>query len=212
MFGLRRANPGAWQLNPVDLLIPCKNFERGKSRLASMLTSEKRIELCRRFFDKTLLLAGELNGRTAVVSDDENVRQLAVNFGAMAIEDPGKDLNDALNHANDLLVKSSVSNGLIVLPTDLPLATAEALGPFLSDGAEVMIAPDRRKAGTNILRLSSNARTQFSFLYGENSFQNHVNATTHLRLSLKVIRDVRLALDIDEPADLRFTRDTTNAA
>lgn len=188
-------------MSALDILIPCKSFRQGKSRLTPVLAAAERQELCRRFFDRTLSLATRLDGRVAVISEDQEVCWLAVRAGAVAIEDQAHDLNAALRFGSAVLATSGAAHSLLVVPIDLPFATLPALERMLAGNADVVIAPDRRGVGTNLLRLSAQARACFRFSYGPNSFHHHAREAEGLQLSLEIVRDSCLAWDVDEPED-----------
>ena len=62
------------------------------------------------------------------------------------------------------------------------------------------LVPDRREDGTNVACVP--ARTGFRFAYGPGSFARHQAEAARLRLPLRVVREPRLAWDVDVPADL----------
>ena len=190
----------------LDVLIPCKRFSVGKSRLSGVLTPDERIELCRRLLDHTIALAQGIANcdRVAVVSDDEEVHARAAQAGASAVADPGRGLNVALSIGNDFLAGSGQQAALLILPIDLPLATPAALAPLISAAADVALAPDRHGAGTNIMRLKPPARPGFPFAYGADSLSRHVEGAKQHGFSVEIFQDPRLSFDVDEPADLEF--------
>ena len=76
----------------MDILIPCKAFARGKSRLAGVLAPGQRAALCQTLFRHTLAEALATGARVAVVAEDTEVADLARTQGALVIADPGSDL------------------------------------------------------------------------------------------------------------------------
>ena len=62
---------------------------------------------------------------------------------------------------------------LLILPTDLPDASAEVLAQALAQPAEVVIAPDEKEAGTNLLLLRHAAVRHLPFAYGPGSYTAH---------------------------------------
>jgi 2-phospho-L-lactate guanylyltransferase len=189
-------------MSGLDILIPCKGFARGKSRLAPAMSAEERAALCRGFLERTLDVAAELAGRIAVVTDDPEVRAMASAAGAVLVDDPGRGLNAALRRANVALAAASRGSDLLVLPTDLPLADTATLRRLLGRPAQMTIAPDLQGHGTNLLRLGALARREFPFAYGLGSFGRHVDIAAERGLTLSVFRDERTGFDVDEPLDL----------
>ena len=186
----------------MDILIPCKGFARGKTRLAGVLTPDQRADLCAALFHHTLGQALATGARVAVVSEDAAVAQFARAQGALAVADPGGGLNAALAHGADVLGSDAP---LILLPIDLPgLPAARLLA--LPAPAGVTLVPDRHGDGTNLMLLNPAARHRFRFAYGAGSLPRHAGIARDLLLPLRLWRDPHLALDLDTPADLDTLR------
>jgi 2-phospho-L-lactate guanylyltransferase (CobY/MobA/RfbA family) len=65
---------------------------------------------------------------------------------------------------------------------------------------KVSIVPDRHRDGTNVL--SFPASVDFTTAYGPGSFDNHVRIAETLGLTVEVIHDDSLELDLDTADDL----------
>jgi 2-phospho-L-lactate guanylyltransferase len=91
-------------------------------------------------------------------------------------------------------------SNVLVLPIDLPDATPDALAAMLASPADVTIAPDRDRQGTNALRLRGRAVPEFPFSFGPGSFARHGAAAASMNLTRQVIADPRLAFDVDQVA------------
>ncbi len=180
-----------------DILIPCRSFLTGKSRLAGILPPPARARLCRDLFDRTLAAALALPARVAVVTADAEVAARAHARGAIALPDPGGGLNAALTAGAGLL---GPGGPLAVLPIDLPDLTPARLAPLLHRPG-VTLVPDRREDGTNLMILPPGARTRFAFAYGPGSLGRHQGEARRLGLPVALVRDPALALDIDTEAD-----------
>lgn len=192
-------------MNALDIVIPCKALDRGKSRLAPVLDAAARQALCLRLLRRTLRRARALGGRMAVVSDDPAVAALALAAGALSVPESGGGLNAALAAGAAALPGAGP---LLVLPVDLPRATPAVLRRFLarSAGHELVLAPDRSGDGTNLLLLAGPLRAGFVFAYGPGSASRHFAAARARGIEPLCINDPRLAFDLDEPADLRRLR------
>ena len=90
---------------------------------------------------------------------------------------------------------------LVVAHADLPLASGLA---WLADIEGVALVPDRREEGTNVISLP--AGCGFSFSYGPGSFLRHREEARRTGLRWRVIRDPRLAWDVDFPSDMAAVR------
>ena len=67
-------------------------------------------------------------------------------------------------------------------------------------GPGLVIVPDRRRDGSNVMCVPTGCR--FRFAYGPGSFARHVVEAERLQLAVTVVRDDALASDIDHPEDL----------
>ncbi|HYM33116.1 MAG TPA: 2-phospho-L-lactate guanylyltransferase [Candidatus Cybelea sp.] len=186
----------------LNILIPCKSLLSGKSRLAPVLDADRRRDLCTRFLTQTLATAMMIvDGQHChVVTSDAAAAALAKEHGANVITDSDRGLNEALEAGRDgICSRHDGDAAILVLPIDLPWAGKTALRELLRNSADVVLAPDRRRAGTNALRLGLRAVGRFPFRFGEGSFAAHQRAAAEF--SVAVVDDPRLAFDIDRPED-----------
>ena len=188
------------------ILIPCKSFATGKSRLSPVLSATERDALCRRFLGDTLALALDLvaNDEVRVVSSDPAVARAAAAIGIDCEVDDDTGLNTALAGAIGAFLASrsdGTDRDVLILPIDLALATPTAVASVLSATADLVLVPDRSGHGTNMLRLRGAIAPRFNFQFGANSFPMHVQEAERLRLAVEVLRDANLGFDVDTPAD-----------
>lgn len=87
---------------------------------------------------------------------------------------------------------------IAVVMADLPLATPEALERLLASDEEVVIAPGIG-GGTNALVVRHPA---FRVDYHDGSYRDHCEIARGCNATLETVDSFRLALDIDNPADL----------
>lgn len=85
-----------------------------------------------------------------------------------------------------------------VVMADLALATPEALARLFDADGDVVVAPGRG-GGTNALVVR---HPEFSVDYHGTSFLDHVAAADAVGASVETVDSFRLAVDVDEPADL----------
>ena len=200
---------------PVWVLIPVKEFARGKSRLVEVLDAGERTRFARRLFDHVIGAVSECKelGGTMVVTDSAAVAEVASANGAIAIDDtPSASLGGIIDAALDALAARGAARA-IVLMSDLPQLEAADIRALLTEmrAHDVVIAPDLRDEGTNALTLSlrpesgelarPRMRTEFG---GGPSFARHCERARAHGLSLHVHRSPRLALDVDVPSDLEL--------
>ena len=103
----------------VIAIIPMKRLSDGKSRLARSLTPEQRAELTLGMLRRVLLaLAAASIDMIWVVGGDQRVRNVARNHDAVWWEDMGRNLNDTLGKAMDLVF--SRNKAALYVAGDLP--------------------------------------------------------------------------------------------
>ena len=176
------------------VVIPVKAFHAAKLRLAPALTPARRADLARQMATAVVLATGELP--VVVVCDDDEVRSWARELGAKVRWTPGLGLDGAVRAGVDTVARAGFER-VVVAHGDLPLATD--LDHVI--GIEgVVIVPDRRADGTNVLALPASA--PFRFAYGPGSFARHCAEATRLGLPVDVREDLALGWDVDVPDDL----------
>ena len=178
----------------VAVLVPVKAFRDAKGRLAEALTPAERAELSRTMAAAVVRAAAPLP--VWIVCDDDDVAAWAAAVGASVLWKPGRGLNGAVNEGVADLAERGVAT-VIVAHADLPHAQALA---HLADVDGVTLVPDRHDDGTNVAVVPS--RSGFVFAYGPGSFDRHTAEAARLGLPLRVVREPRLAWDVDRPADL----------
>ncbi len=186
-------------------IVPVKPLRDAKSRLAPVLPKSERAALVLAMLRHTLRVLTQVKAFAGVlvVSDDARVRLVVRDFeGVHYLRETGTGgLNAALDQASRR-VTALGARGLLVIPGDLPRLSPSAVRPMLQtvNPPAVAIAPDRAGVGTNALLVVPPGFIPFAF--GTASFQAHI-AEAHTRgLEPRVVRDPRLATDLDWPDDL----------
>jgi 2-phospho-L-lactate guanylyltransferase len=166
-------------LVPFDATAP-------KSRLSSLLTDAERREfadaMCHDVVaairsaghDPTLLATDNVDGETPVLVDD-------------------RPLTTAVN---DALADASLPVGIVM--ADLPLVRSGAIHRLVGREDDVVIAPGLG-GGTNALVIR---HPDFRVDYHGGSYRKHRSIATEADASVGTVDSFRLALDVDEPADL----------
>lgn len=185
---------GSTAATPVAVLVPIKAFSRAKLRLAPALDAAERALLARQMAGNVLAAAAPMP--VTVVCDDHEVAAWATAHRATVAWTPGLGLNGAVETAVGQLARAGCRR-VVVAHADLPLATD--LGA-VAHGDGVVMVPDRRDDGTNVLTLPTGAG--FRFAYGAGSFPRHVAEAARLGLPVVVRRIPELMWDVDLPVDL----------
>jgi 2-phospho-L-lactate guanylyltransferase len=192
-------------------IVPVKPLRRGKSRLANVLSQEERTDLNRRLLAHTLdtLTAIPEIEHVLVISRDQGALALARDYGARTVQENGTPhLNTALTRAT-ILAKNFATRGVLIIPADLPLITAEDVRILLEKAVDppvVIVAPDRRREGTNALLICPAGLIEYDF--GPGSFQSHCELARQAGARLEIVELPSLALDMDLPEDLAIISET----
>jgi 2-phospho-L-lactate guanylyltransferase len=91
----------------------------------------------------------------------------------------------------------------MILPADLPLITCKEIKSVIDKldvNNKMIISPDRRMSGTNMLIVSPVDLVEFSF--GPGSFERHVRQAQSKGAHIDVHQLESIGLDIDLPEDL----------
>lgn len=189
------------------VVIPIKRLEQAKSRLAGCLEPAERARLVLRLLDHVLgaVFAAAPGGPCLVVSADPVVRAHAVAAGALAIDEatPGGGQNRSLEWGRIVARQRWQPAALLVLSGDLPLITSAdlvAIGQLGAADGTVVLAPDRRRVGTNALLLRP--PDLLSFQFGQDSLRAHASAAESRGLRVQTYNGMGTAFDLDVPEDL----------
>ncbi len=190
-------------------IVPVKPLRRGKSRLAGTLTEDERTALNQELLEHTLNVLSSLKelAQVLVVSRDPQALTIARNHGAKTVQEDGQPhLNTALARATVMAQVHSI-RGILVLPADLPLLTADDVRALIDRAAKppvVVIAPDRHGKGTNALLMVPAGQIEYDF--GEGSFHRHCARAKKSGARLEIVELPSLGLDLDLPEDLEMIR------
>ena len=189
----------------VWAIVPVKPLRRGKSRLAKVISAEERADLNQYLLEHTIQVLSTIDEieHILVISRDTEALALARDLGARTVQEYGSPgLNTALRRAVEI-AKSYETCGILIIPADLPQLNAEDLDKILIHRKQppvVVIAPDRKKEGTNALLVCP--PDLISFKYGPDSFKKHCQAAKEENIRLEICDIPSLELDLDEPEDL----------
>jgi 2-phospho-L-lactate guanylyltransferase len=185
-------------------IVPVKPLRRGKSRLSTILSEDERARLNHHLFVHTIEVLKKVESITdiLVVSRDSDVLTEARDLKVRTVTENGTpELNAALRRAS-LFSKNFSTEGILIVPADLPLMVPEDVNAFLEARKESpveIIAPDRREEGTNLL--FTNPADLLTFSYGMDSFKRHVAQAKAKGARVVIFENERIALDLDIPED-----------
>lgn len=193
-------------------IVPIKPLRRGKSRLSELLSEQERLKLNHQLFIHTIevLQAVEAISDILVVSRDSDVLTESREMGVRTVTENGTpELNSALRRAS-LFSGTFSSEGILIVPADLPLLTPQDVVDFLrlrTQPPMIVIAPDRRQQGTNMLFTDPADLLTFSF--GLDSFHKHCELAKSKDAQIAVYENENIALDLDIPEDYEILSSKT---
>lgn len=215
----------------IHALVPLKDLEAAKTRLAEALSAGERRDLVRAMAEDVLAV---LAGHPAVVqvlvlSDDPEVARLAIEHGAghwpeTGLQDrPGDQhgagapppgaATDPLNRllaaaASRLAAAAAPGDLTLVLHADLPClgrADIDAAVMALDAAGGVVLGCDAQGSGSNLLLFASASPPVFQF--GPGSAEAHRRGAGSGKIPFQCLHLTGVASDIDTPEDLRRLRD-----
>ena len=189
----------------VWAVVPVKELDRAKERLAQVLPPERRQALMLAMLEDVLaaLAATPGLGGLAVVTVDAAAWRLAERYGARIIEIGARDGHSGAVAAAAKLLAAEGCPGMLTLPGDIPLVAPAEITQLLAAhpaAPSFTIAPSRDERGSNAIICSPPDAVPLRF--GEDSFFPHLRAAETCGIRPTVLRLPGIALDIDTPEDL----------
>lgn len=187
------------------ILIPVKDLTRAKQRLAALMTQAERTQLAWAMLENTFAAAAQTHtiDRIAVVTLYEPAIKLAEKFGLEVILEREQISESAsVDFGSRELLKRG-AEAVLRLPIDLPLITAEDIEQILAcdqPAPSTVIVPSHETTGTNAILRRPPAL--FPSHFGPGSLVKHQSEAERLGVPCTLLDLPRIALDIDEPADV----------
>jgi 2-phospho-L-lactate/phosphoenolpyruvate guanylyltransferase len=192
------------------ILIPVKGLAYAKQRLASILNQPSRTRLAQAMLFDVLETLHKCVGSTevSVVTSDPFALELARRFEFQIIPDnANRSETDAIEMATRFCEVQGIDN-ILVIPADIPLIQASEIEQILraapTEGSVLVPAADGR--GTNAAWRRPSGL--FPLRFGNDSFKPHLSAARATGRPCVVLSLPGIALDIDNPSDLRQLAET----
>jgi 2-phospho-L-lactate guanylyltransferase len=176
------------------VLIPVKAFHAAKARLSPTVSAGDRATLARWMAGQVIDAVRPLP--TFVACDDDAVAKWAESLGAIVLWGPGLGLNGAVDAGVETIAGKGFDD-VIISHGDLPIPRSL---PELARPGAVVIVPDRRRDGTNVIVRPCSIT--LAAAYGRASFRHHLAAAIASGRQVTVRHDTELSLDLDTVADL----------
>jgi len=186
-------------------MVPVKERDRAKERLAPLLPPEMRQALALAMLEDVLAALAAASGLAGllVVTVDPAARWLARAYGARLVEDGARDGHTGAVLAAARLLAAEGRAGMLTLPGDIPLVTADEITRLVAahrTAPAFTIVPSHDEGGSNAIICSPPDAVPLRF--GVDSFFPHLRAAEAQGIRPTVLRLPGIALDIDNPEDL----------
>jgi 2-phospho-L-lactate/phosphoenolpyruvate guanylyltransferase len=192
------------------ILLPVKNLNTAKQRLASILSQPARTELAQAMLLDMLevLASSPRRPEVSLVTSDPFAVDLAHRFDFEIIADSS---NRGETDAIEMATKVCELRGrdyTLVIPADIPLIQAWELDKILENAPETgsVLVPAADGRGTNAA--FRRPAGLFPLRFGNDSFKPHLSAARATTKPCSVISLPGVALDVDNPSDLRQLAET----
>lgn len=184
-------------------IVPVQHLSLAKSRLAGRLTPAERRLLVVHLLGVVLdaLHRSSLVDQTIIITPDQDVIPLVERGGAIGLLEKGTGLNPAIRQARDQAIRLGTDT-LLVMLGDLPLVRPCDIDDLLrsAEGADVVLASDRQRRGTNALVLRPPGVLEPAF--GPGSYPAHRTAAIVGGLRVQEFWSPEIAFDVDVDSDL----------
>jgi 2-phospho-L-lactate guanylyltransferase len=197
---LKGRGPGIWAV------IPAKETAGAKQRLAAAVPAHLREELVLTMLEDVLTAISKASGLAgiALVTLDAQASSLGRRYGARILTADARGGHTAAVAAAARLLAAEDADGMLQLPGDVPLVTADEISQVLSmhrAAPSFTIVPSHDDFGSNAVVVSPPIAVPLSF--GDDSFFPHLQAARRCGIEPVVVRMPGIGRDIDNAEDLR---------
>jgi len=187
------------------IIIPVKKFDYSKPRLGSFLNPMERKELTKLLMLETLEKVSNLQQQKQIIIVSGERFGPTDRFGDIVLieENDINGVNSAIGLANRFIKDGEFSESLVI-PIDLPFLSARDLSDVIETSRKfekgICIVPSKRFDGTNVLLRKPNL--VIDTFYDNNSFHNHVKIAAENNVSIEIIKNENLMIDLDTVDDV----------
>jgi len=216
---------------PVTAIVPLRDGEGGKTRLAEALTPQDRsrlVAVLARHVVEVLVATPEVAEVLVVTRDPEFAGEVVEGLPRVrVVRQPAsaRGLNGAVDHGRDLAWSglfeepvwaasagtgrhrrepdgAVVAGPVLVVHADLPALGTADVAALVAEPAPVVVAPDGARGGTNALLLRHGPASRvFRFRFGVDSFAAHLAEARERGLDVAVVERPGSQVDLDTPED-----------
>lgn len=188
------------------LLLPVKELNNAKQRLAGILRPQQRKQLAEAMLADTVRAIRESRAaqQVFIATNYEPAMRIAEKYGWEVLrEERQTSESDSVDWASRLCESRGVT-GLLRLPLDIPLVRGSEIDELLSADCPapgMIIVPSRGGSGTNALLRTPPCL--FPSRFGAGSFAKHLDECERANGQAKILRNARLEMDVDDSSDLQ---------
>ena len=188
------------------LLLPIKDLQNAKQRLAGVLTPDERFGLAQAMLADTVraLCGVQRAHKVFVITNYAPAIEIAAQHGWEILREEYQVSESAsVDFASRLCAERGVV-ALLRLTLDLPLIQSSDIDELLAtecSAPSVVMVPSRDGTGTNAILRTPPAL--FPSHFGPNSFAKHRSDAERAGAKIIVRKNERLEMDVDDEADLR---------
>ena len=190
-------------MSEIWLLVLARDPSGAKTRLSGVLDPESRSRIAVAMLRDVLDAShGVPFARRVVVTESDALRRIARTMDTEAIDTPATGRTSPPVSPPAAAPQPAAS--ALVLAADPPLLAATDLAAMRDAAldADVVIAPDRHRRGTNALLLTP--PTAIAPAFGPDSFRLHRDRARDAALRTRIVATRGLATDVDDADDLRL--------
>jgi 2-phospho-L-lactate guanylyltransferase len=184
-------------------LVPLKRLDRAKRRLARALPEEERGRLVLAMVTDVLAALDGVRDieRILLVSSEPEAGSLLARgnfdvFYSAQSEGMNRELEQAAAYA-----ASREAQRVLIVHGDLPYLTAQAIAKFLAGAPPDGMRAAACKLGTGTNILLAPVPLRIPLVFGRHSLRRFRQLAEDAAQELDVVREPRLAADVDDPAD-----------
>lgn len=195
-------------MTEVYAIVPVREFKDAKQRLGNFLGETERAAMAKALLLhvlRSLEQADRVSGVLVVSSaEKQSVEDLSTFQKVKVVQESVNHggVNSAVSDGINLIGQSSEAPEILIVPSDLPLLSSEALNRAIKLLGEydLVINPSLRKDGTNLLAF--HLSKLIPFWYDCNSFPNHVKEAESRKLHYLITDWKEFSFDVDDQKDL----------
>jgi len=187
-------------------VVPVKDTSAAKQRLASAVAPALRQQLMLAMLEDVLAALADAPGLAGrlLATTDPMAQRRAARYGADWLTEGASDGHTGAVAAAARHLTLTGAAGMLTVPGDIPLITAAEIAQLVEahrPAPSFTIAPSHDEQGSNAIIVSPPGAVPLRF--GDNSFFPHLAAAEAHGIRPTVLHLPGIALDIDNPADLR---------